>query len=99
MTTLTAFYVLLHRYTGQEDITIGFPITGRNRQEIEGLMGPCVNTLVLRANLAGNPTFRELLAQVRDVTLQTYANQDLPFDRLVEACNQSAPSAIIRCFR
>ncbi len=85
MTTLTAFYVLLHRYTGQEDITIGFPITGRNRQEIEGLMGPCVNTLVLRANLAGNPTFRELLAQVRDMTLQTYANQDLPFDRLVEA--------------
>jgi amino acid adenylation domain-containing protein/thioester reductase-like protein len=84
MTLLTAFKVLLHRYTQQDDILIGTPIANRNRSEIEGLIGFFVNTLVLRSNLAGNPTFKEILKQVREVTLGAYAHQDLPFEQLVE---------------
>ena len=85
MLLLAAFQVLLHRYSGQEDFGVGTPIAGRNRAEVEGLIGFFVNTLVLRARLGGDPTFRELLAQVRETTLGAYAHQDLPFERLVEA--------------
>ncbi|MGH7834634.1 MAG: amino acid adenylation domain-containing protein, partial [Candidatus Binatia bacterium] len=84
MTLLAAFQTLLHRYTGQSDITVGSPIAGRNRQEIEGLIGFFVNTLVLRCDLSGDPTFPELLRRVRETALDAYVNQDLPFDRLVE---------------
>ncbi len=85
MTMLAAFQTLLYRYTGQSDIVVGSAIAGRNRAEIEGLIGFFVNTLVLRTNLSGRPTFRELLARVREVTLGAYAHQDLPFEVLVEA--------------
>lgn len=81
---LAAFKVLLYRYTQQEDITIGSPIANRNRSEIEGLIGFFVNSLVLRTHLSGNPTFRELLNQVKEVALGAYAHQDLPFEKLVE---------------
>ncbi|BAZ37902.1 amino acid adenylation domain-containing protein [Calothrix sp. NIES-4101] len=84
MTLLAAFKVLLYRYTQQEDIIVGTPIANRDRTEIEGLIGFFVNTLVLRTNLGNNPTFRELLQQVREVTLGAYAHQDLPFEKLVE---------------
>jgi amino acid adenylation domain-containing protein len=84
MMLLAAFQVLLHRYSGQEDIAIGTPIAGRGRTELEGLTGFFVNTLVLRSNLAGNPTFTELLARVRKTALSAYAHQDLPFEKLVE---------------
>ncbi|HEX5890018.1 MAG TPA: alpha/beta fold hydrolase, partial [Pyrinomonadaceae bacterium] len=84
MTLLTAFYVLLHRYTGETDIVVGTPVANRNRQELEPLIGFFVNTLALRANLSGDPAFRELLAQVRNVSLEAYAHQDLPFEMLVE---------------
>ncbi len=84
MTLLAAFKTLLHRYTGQIDIAIGSPIANRHRSELEGLIGFLVNSLVLRTNLAGDPTFRELLNRVRDVTLAAYAHQDLPFEKLVE---------------
>ncbi|MGZ9260406.1 MAG: non-ribosomal peptide synthetase, partial [Candidatus Binatia bacterium] len=84
MTLLTAFYVLLHRYTGQDDIAVGSPIAGRTRSETEGLIGFFVNTLVLRSKLSGNPTFKELLAQVRETALQAYEHQDVPFEKLVE---------------
>ncbi|ODG99848.1 non-ribosomal peptide synthetase [Nostoc sp. KVJ20] len=84
MTLLAAFGTTLHRYTGQEDILIGSPIAGRNQVETEGLIGFFVNTLAIRTNLSGNPSFRQLLSQVREVTLGAYAHQDLPFEKLVE---------------
>lgn len=84
MLLLAAFKVLLHRYTGQDDIVIGAPIANRNRVEIEGLIGFFVNTLVLRTDLSGDPDFLELLARVRKVTLEAYAHQDMPFELLVE---------------
>jgi amino acid adenylation domain-containing protein len=84
MTLLAAFQTLLYRYTQQEDIAVGSPIANRNRSEIEGLIGFFVNSLVLRSNLSGNPTFRELLGRVREVTLGAYSHQDLPFEKLVE---------------
>ena len=84
MTLLAAFQALLYRYTGQDDVVMGSYIAGRNRAEIEGLIGFFLNTLVLRGDLAGNPTFRELLSRVRKMTLEAYAHQDVPFAKLVE---------------
>jgi amino acid adenylation domain-containing protein len=84
MTLLAAFNVLLHRYTGQADLVVGTPIASRNLTQLEGLIGFFVNTLILRLDLSGNPTFHELLSRVRDVTLGAYAHQDLPFEKLVE---------------
>ncbi|MGB7949772.1 MAG: condensation domain-containing protein, partial [Candidatus Binatia bacterium] len=84
MTLLAAFQTLLYRYTGQEDIAVGCPIAGRTRQELEGLIGFFVNTLVMRIDFSGNPTFRGLLARVREVALGAYGHQDLPFEKLVE---------------
>jgi amino acid adenylation domain-containing protein len=84
MTMLAAFQTLLYRYTQQDDITVGSPIANRNRSELEGLIGCFVNTLVLRTDFSGNPTFRELLNRVREVTLGAYSHQDLPFEKLVE---------------
>ncbi|MBD2201839.1 amino acid adenylation domain-containing protein [Calothrix sp. FACHB-1219] len=84
MTLLAAFKTLLYRYTGSEDLAIGSPIANRDRIELEGLIGLFINTLVLRTNLAGNPSFIELLKRVREVALGAYAHQDLPFELLVE---------------
>lgn len=84
MTLLAGFNVLLYHYTHQEDILIGSPIANRNRAELEGMLGLFVNTLVLRNHLSGDRSFQELLHQVREVTLDAYAHQDLPFEMLVE---------------
>jgi hypothetical protein len=84
MTLLAAFNILLYRYTGQQDIVVGSPIAGRNRLEIENLIGFFVNTLALRSDLSANPSFRHLLTRVRETCLQAYAHQDLPFEKLVE---------------
>ncbi|OKH20883.1 hypothetical protein NIES593_17295 [Hydrococcus rivularis NIES-593] len=83
MTLLAAFKTLLYRYTGQEDIIVGSPIANRNRQEIENLIGFFINTLVLRTHLSGNLSFLELLQRIREVTLEAYTHQDLPFEKLV----------------
>ncbi len=84
MTLLAAFKILLYRYTGQEDIIVGSAIANRNRAEIEELIGFFVNTLALCTNVSDNLTFEELLGRVRKVMIGAYANQDLPFEKLVE---------------
>jgi len=84
MTLLAAFQILLQRQTKQDDIVVGTTITGRTHVETEGLIGFFVNLLVLRTDLSGNPRFAELLRRVRDVALEAYAHQDLPFEKLVE---------------
>lgn len=84
MTLLTAFYILLHRYSGQDDIIIGTPVANRNRPGMENMIGVFINTLALRVKNAGDPTFRTLLMQVRRLCLEAYAHQDLPFEKLVE---------------
>lgn len=85
ITLLAAFQVLLFRYSKQEDFLIGTPIANRTRAEIENLIGFFINTLVMRADLAGNPNFHELLTRVRKTAVDAYAHQDLPFEQLVEA--------------
>ncbi|MBW4602153.1 MAG: amino acid adenylation domain-containing protein [Calothrix sp. FI2-JRJ7] len=87
MTLLAAFITLLHYYTEQDDIVVGTDVANRNQGETEQLIGFFVNQLVLRTYLGGNPSFRELLKRVREVTLGAYAHQDLPFDKLVEVLN------------
>ena len=84
MVLMAAFQVLLARYTGQRDVCVGTPIANRNHQELEALVGFFANTLVLRGNMSANPTLRQYLAQIRRATLDAYAHQDLPFERLVE---------------
>ncbi|MBS1241746.1 MAG: amino acid adenylation domain protein, partial [Gemmatimonadetes bacterium] len=84
MTLLAVFQTLLHRYTGQADLVVGTPIANRTRLEAEGLIGLFANTLVMRADLSGNPSFREALDRVRTTAINAHAHQDLPFERLVE---------------
>jgi amino acid adenylation domain-containing protein len=85
MALLAAFKVLLARWSGQSDISVGTPVSNRPLSELESMIGLCVNTLVLRTDLAGAPSFADLLARVRGVALGAYAHQDLPLERLVEA--------------
>jgi len=84
MALLTAFKILLHRYTGQDDIIVGVPIANRNRIEIEDLMGFFLNSLTLRTDCTSDPSFRELLGRVRQVALEAYTHQDIPFEKLLE---------------
>jgi amino acid adenylation domain-containing protein len=85
MTMLSAFKVLLYRYSGQEDICVGSPVAGRSHQEIEGLIGFFVNTLALRSQLDGGMSYLELLESVKATTLEAYNHQEVPFERVVEA--------------
>jgi amino acid adenylation domain-containing protein len=87
MTLLAAFQTLLARHSGQEDFIIASPIACRNRTEVEGLIGFFINTLLLNADLAGNPSFQALLGRVRKVALNAYTHQDVPFEKLIEELN------------
>jgi amino acid adenylation domain-containing protein len=78
---------LLHRYSGQDDVVLGTPVARRGRADAERLIGCFINTLVMRTNLAGNPTFTEALARVQRVVLDALANQDVPLERIVEELN------------
>jgi amino acid adenylation domain-containing protein/non-ribosomal peptide synthase protein (TIGR01720 family) len=82
---LTVLNTLLYRYTGEDDINVGTYISNRNRAEIESLIGFFINTLVMRTDLSGTPSFRELLDRVREVALNVYSNQDVPFEKLLDA--------------
>jgi len=84
ITLLAAFQAFLHRESGQDDVLVGSPISGRNQGELEGLIGFFLNTLVYRADLSGDPTFRTCIRRARECALAAYAHQDLPFERLVE---------------
>jgi amino acid adenylation domain-containing protein len=85
MTLLAAFQLLLHRYSGQDTICVGTPISRRSQIEARGLVGCFVNTLAMRTDLSGNPTFRELRSRVRETVVEAHAHQDVPFERVVEA--------------
>ena len=85
MVLLTAYKVLLCRYSGQNDVVVGVLVAGRSLVETEKMIGLFINILALRTDLSGNPTFLEALERVREVALEAYAHQDLPFERLVEA--------------
>ncbi|PNJ95094.1 non-ribosomal peptide synthetase [Cylindrospermopsis raciborskii C04] len=87
MGLLAVFSILLMRYSGQEDLLIGTPIANRNRKQTEDLIGFFVNTLVIRNNLSGNPNFINLLSITKEETLQAYAHQDVPFEKIVEEIN------------
>ena len=89
MTLLACFQILLSRYSGQSDIAVGSPIANRTQSAVESIIGSFVNTLVLRTDLSGDPTFIETLARVRDTALGAYANQDFPFDKLVETMHST----------
>jgi len=84
MTLLSAFSVLLRRYSGQEDIVVGMPTASRDHEEIEGLIGFFVNALVLRLDLSGDPSFADLLQRARETSLDAIAHHELPFEKLVE---------------
>jgi amino acid adenylation domain-containing protein len=84
MTLLAAFLVLLQRYSGEDDLVVGTPVAGRNRTETECLIGLFINTLVLRADLSGDPSFVEVLRRVREGVVADFAHQELPFERVIE---------------
>src|SRR6185503_18808093 len=83
-TLLAAFVALLGRYSGQDDVAVGCPISNRDHAQLEGLIGLFANVLVVRTDLTGDPTFRDLVRRVRDVTLGAHAHPDVPFQTLVE---------------
>ena len=93
------FNILLMRYSRQEDIIIGSPISNRNRPEFQDLIGLFLNTLVIRTDTSSNPTFITLLSRVKQKALEAYANQDLPFEILVDALQPAREQFLSPFFR
>ena len=93
MTLLASFYALLYLYTEQDDLLVGTATAGRKRRELDPLMGYFLNYLVLRPDLSGHPSFRELLKRVREVTLGALTNDDIPFDHLVRELHPARHSS------
>jgi non-ribosomal peptide synthetase component F len=85
MLILAALAALLYRITGQDDVLVGSPVANRTRPELEPVIGFFSNTLVFRVRMGGNPTFRELLSRVREMALDVYAHQGVPFEKIVDA--------------
>jgi amino acid adenylation domain-containing protein len=99
MTLLAGINILLRQYMGGSQVVVGSPVAGRNKREVEGLIGFFVNTVVLRTDLSGDPSFRELLARVREVTTSAYAHQDVPFEHVVESLRaQQEQGALFHVF-
>jgi hypothetical protein len=90
ITLLAAFQTLLSHYTSQHDLVIGTDVPNRDLSEVRGLIGPCTNQLALRTDLSGNPTFRELLKRVRDVTFGAYTHQYMPWEKLLTVMGAQA---------
>ena len=84
MVLFAAFTALLHRYTDQDDIVVGTPSSGRTHKALEPLIGFFINTVILRVSTSGNPTFIELVRRVRETATAAFANQDVPFEKIVE---------------
>ena len=84
MLLLSAFKILLHRYSGQEEIVVGTPIAGRNQIELEPLIGFFVNMLAIKTDLGGEPSVREAIGREREAALGAYGHQDVPFEKVVE---------------
>ena len=99
MTLLAAFQLLLHRYSGQDDIAVGSPVAGRSRAELEGLIGFFVNTLVLRGDLTGDPGFRELLRRTRRTASTPTPTRTSPSSAWSTRCIPTATRAARRCSR
>jgi amino acid adenylation domain-containing protein len=99
MTFLAAFNTLLFRHNGQDDCVVGIPISNRQKEELESLIGFCANTLVLRTDLAGDPSFADLLARVRSTALGAYANQDVPLERIVQELKVSRDLSLTPLFQ
>src|SRR4029079_19594638 len=85
MVLLPGFDLLLQRYSGRDDLLVGTQVANRDRRELESLVGFFINTIVVRADLAGRPSFRQLVGRVREAALEAFASQDTPFERLVDA--------------
>jgi non-ribosomal peptide synthetase component F/thioesterase domain-containing protein len=90
ITTLAAFFAFLHRVTGKSDLAVGSPLAGRNRTDLEGLIGQFVNHIVFRTEVESDPTFEEFLARVRDTVWEAFSNQDVPFENVVSAVHPGA---------
>ncbi len=99
MTCLAGFKMLLYGYTGHEDVRVATLVANRTRQETEGLIGLLVNTVILRTNLGGNPTCREVLQRVRATTLAAYGHQDLPFEDLIRTLEREQNLQRTSCVR
>ena len=99
MLLLAAFQTLLYRYTGQDDFIVGTPIANRNRCELEGMIGLFANTLALRADLSGNPTFRTVLQRVRETILGAFAHQEVPFEKLVDELHPTRDLSLTPLFQ